>query len=249
MNKSSVILALSASLLTSSTLAGTMGPVTEQPDWTWVGTFSVGPVWNSGSTTQTFYLAPDIEKTYAGNQSTSTLFHGEVFVGLQKNLSSTLQSELGLAVEATSKATLSGRIWDDAEPQFANYTYNYTLQHTHVAVKGKLLADEGYWLIPWVSGSLGVGFNRASSFTNTPIIEEAKATPPFSSHSQTTFIYTVGAGVQKALNVHWQVGAGYEFSDWGKSQLGRAEGQTLNNGLSLSHFYTNGVLFNLTYVA
>ena len=59
----------------------------------------------------------------------------------------------------------------------------------------------------------------------------------------------MGAGVQKALNNHWQVGVGYEFADWGKSTLGRSLGQTLNTGLSLNYFYTNGVLFNLTYLA
>lgn len=44
-------------------------------------------------------------------------------------------------------------------------------------------------------------------------------------------------------------GIGYEFADWGRSQLNRAPGQTLNSGLSLSHLYTNGFLFNLTYSA
>lgn len=65
----------------------------------------------------------------------------------------------------------------------------------------------------------------------------------------TAFVYTLSAGIQKALNSRWQVGAGYEFADWGQSQLGRASGQTLNSGLSLKHLYTNGILFNLTYVA
>ncbi|HAT9492397.1 TPA: porin family protein, partial [Legionella pneumophila subsp. pneumophila] len=39
------------------------------------------------------------------------------------------------------------------------------------------------------------------------------------------------------------------FADWGKSELGRASGQTLNEGLKLNHLYTNGVVLNLTYVA
>lgn len=226
-----------------------MGSVTEQPTWAWVGTLSAGPVWQGGGTTQTFYLTPDIEKTYTADKSTSALFDGEVFLGLQKALNQTLYAQLGLAVAATSNATLSGAIWDDADPEFNNYTYNYKIQHTHVAAKGKLLADTGFWLIPWVSGSIGVGFNDTHGFHSTPTIFEALPTPDFSSHTQTALTYTVGAGVQKALNQHWQVGVGYEFADWGKSHLGRATGQTLNQGLGLNHFYTNGVLFNLTYLA
>ena len=47
--------------------------------------------------------------------------------------------------------------------------------------------------------------------------------------------------------VSGSVGVGYEFSDWGKSQLGRAPGQTINSGLALSHFYTNAFQPNVTY--
>ena len=73
--------------------------------------------------------------------------------------------------------------------------------------------------------------------------------PNFTSNTTTAFTYTLGAGVQRHLNQHLQAGVGYEFADWGRSQLSRASGQTLNTGLSLSHLYTNGFLFNLTYSA
>lgn len=72
--------------------------------------------------------------------------------------------------------------------------------------------------------------------------------PNFSSHTHTTFTYTLGVGVQKVLNQNWQVGVGYEFADWEKNQLSRAEGQTLNSGLTQNHLYTNGVLLNITYL-
>lgn len=238
-----------ASGLVNYASAGTMGPVVTQKDWSWIGSISGGPVWASGGETQTFYLTPEIEKTYVGRQSTNALAFGELFLGVQKPLSSKWLGQLGLALATADNANLQGVIWDDADPQFDNFIYRYKIQHTHVAVKGKLLADDGYWLIPWVSGSLGVSFNDARKFHSTPTIFEAVPTPDFASHTQTSFTYTVGAGVQKALNEHWQVGIGYEFADWGKSALGRAEQQTINSGLSLSHLYTNGVLFNLTYLS
>lgn len=246
MKRNSVFLTLSASMFACSAFAGTMGTV---PSWTWVAAVSAGPVWEQAGQTQTILLAPEIEKTYAARKSTDTLFDGEFFIGLQKTFPQQLQGQLGLAVAATSNAGLSGEIWDDADPIFNNYTYSYKIQHTHLAVKGKLLADRGYWLIPWISGSVGVAFNRAHSFNNVPTIFEAVVNNNFTSHTKTAFTYTVGAGVQKALNEHWQVGAGYEFADWGKSQLGRAAGQILNSGLALNHLYTNGLLFNVTYVA
>lgn len=249
MKRIALLLALSANLLSHIAFAGDMVSVVPQTPWSWVGALSVGPVWQSNGNTQTFYLAPDVQKTYMANSSSNVMADGEIFLGLQKDLPRQLQGQLGLAVGIAGNAKLSGNIWDDADSQFNNYIYSYKVNHVHLALKGKLLANRGYWLTPWVSGSLGVGFNRAYSFSNTPTIFEAVPNNNFASNTETAFTYTLGAGVQRALNQHWQVGVGYEFADWGQSQLGRSSGQTLNSGLSLNHLYTNGFLFNLTYCA
>jgi opacity protein-like surface antigen len=237
-----------AGVLASQASAGIMGPVASE-EWTWVGSIAAGPVWARAGETQTFYLAPDIEKTYVAGKSNNAIAAGELFVGIQKACSSQWLGQLGLTAAITGNARLQGVIWDDADPQFDNYSYEYKIRNTRIAVKGKLLLDKGYWLMPWVSASLGVGFNRAHDFMNTPLIFEAVPNANFTDYTKTAFTYTLGAGVQKPLNDHWQVGAGYEFADWRKSELDRAFGQTLNTGLTLNHVYTNGVLFNLTYVA
>jgi opacity protein-like surface antigen len=233
----------------STAFAGTMGSVMPSKDWTWVGSIAAGSVWERGGETQTFFLAPEIEKTYAARISTNAFAAEELFIGLQKSLASQWLGQLGLVAATAGNARLQGVIWDDADPAFDNYSYQYKVRNTRIAAKGKLLLDKGYWLMPWVSASLGVGFNRTFDFTNTSLISEAVPQSNFANHVKTAFIYTVGAGVQKALDTHWQVGAGYEFADWGKSSLGRAWGQTMNSGLALNHFHTNGVLFNLTYIA
>jgi len=238
-----------ACVLGSTAFAGTMGPVMPSKDWAWVGSIAAGLIWAKGGEAQTFYLAPEIEKTYAARKSTNAFASGELFVGLQKSLTSQWLGQLGLAVATTGNAKLQGVIWDDADPEFNNHSYQYKIRNSRIAAKGKLLLDKGYWFMPWVSASLGVGFNRAHDFTNTPLIFEALPNSNFTNHTKTAFTYTLGAGVQKAINERWQVGVGYEFADWGKSELGRALGQTMNSGLALNHLYTNGVLFNLTYIA
>lgn len=249
MNKNSCLIGILFCFYVASVDAGSMGSVTTPFEKPWVATLSAGPVWENGGQTQTFYLTPSILKSYIANQFTQTLFDGELFLGLQKTFSQSIKGQFGLAVAATSNAGLSGVIWDDADQDFDNFTYTYNIQHTHVALKAKLLADKGYWLIPWVSGSIGVGFNNASSYHSTPIIFEAIPTPNFSSNIQTSFTYTVGLGVQKWINSNWQVGLGYEFADWGQSALGKSQEQTINTGLTLNHLYTNGLLFNLTYLS
>nr|WP_083501318.1 porin family protein [Legionella quateirensis] len=229
-------------------VSGTMGTPQTAP-WNYIATLSAGPVWQNGGETQTFFLTPEIEKTYAANKSTGTLADGEFFLGIQKKIHHSFTGQLGIAFATTSKARLNGEIWDDADPEHNNFVYSYKIKHSHIALKGKLLSDLGFIVTPWISASAGAGFNRASDFSNVPVIFEALPNPDFVSHNKTTFTYTLGAGVQKALNQNWQIGVGYEFADWGKSQLGRAFGQTLGTGLSLNHYYTHGVMFNITVVA
>lgn len=244
-----LLCASAAFFLCTQSIAGTFEADVSQTSWNWVGSFSLGPIWESAGETQTLDLTPYITKTYAAAVKTNPLIDGEVFVGIQKTLSKTFEEQIGVAWVIANHAKLSGNIWDDANPDFNNYTYKYAIQHNHIAVKGKLLFDQKHDVIPWISGSLGIGFNDAYSFQNTPLISEAVAMPNFTPHTQTSFVYTLGFGVQKVLSQHFQIGAGYEFSDWGKSQLGRAAGQTLSSGLSLNHLYTNGILFNLTYLS
>lgn len=236
--------------IASNTLfAGSMGAINANPE-TFVTTLSLGPVWTAAGQTQTLFLAPGVEKTYAVDKSSQAVFDGELFVGKQRQINNLLTAQFGLAIAATSNAPVSGSIWDDADPIFNNYAWSYHVQHTHIAIKGKLLANRDiYFLTPWVSASLGAGLNRAYEYKSTPRIFQAVAMSPFESHTTTAFTYTLGTGVQRNVTQHLALGVGYEFADWGKSSLARAEGQTLGSGLSLNHLYTNGLLFNLTYSA
>ena len=217
-------------------------------EWTKVVTASIGFGWNNAGRTQTILLEPDIEKTYTATNMNGSIFQGEVFGGMQHKLSAHLLGQAGIAIAGATRAGFGGDVWEDANSELANYTYSYGVQHTHVAIEGKLLADMGLNFMPYINGSLGAGFNKAQHFTITPKLEEEVPAPSFQSHTTTAFTYTAGVGMQKTLNRHWQVGLGYLFSDWGKSQFSAAPGQTLNTAPSLSHIYVNSVLFNLSYL-
>lgn len=241
---------LASSILSPIAAAGITNPTASTHlDVRWVGTLSGGAVWAQKASQETFYLTPTIEKTYSPQASTRALFSGEGFLGLQKTLAQTLQGQLGIAAGGASSAMINGEIWTDADPEFNNHSYSYKIQHAQVSLKGKLLKEISHGLLPWISASLGVGINKASSFDNASLICGELTNPNYTSKTKNSFTYTLGTGLQKELNQHVQVGIGYEFADWGKSQLGRAPEQTLNSGLGLNHFYTNGLLLNLTYIA
>jgi len=246
---------LTSSLLCSAVLAvmsapsysGTMGSI-DQPSGS-VLTLSLGPTWNDGARTQTVFLAPEIFNTYSADRDTHTLGSGELFLGWQEPVWSNWLAQMGVAVAASTNSRLKGDIWVDADPAFNNYTYRYDVNHVHVAVKGKLLtAQEYYFVQPYVSGSVGLGFNHAHNFSSTPKIFPEIPQAPFTSHTSTALSYTLGLGFQKAFAEHLSAGAGYEFADWGKSKLGMADEQLYSSVLSASHLYNNSLMLNITYV-
>ncbi|NNM58837.1 MAG: porin family protein [Legionellales bacterium] len=238
-----------ANLPSSSTQTMPATLLDSQNTSAWVVTLSGGPSWISGGETQTFYLAPEIEKTYTADKPTNTVGEGDLFLGVQKPLYNKLLGQLGFDFAATGNAGLSGDIWDDADPEFNNHNYDYDINHKAFALKGKLLLDMNLPVIPWISASAGIGFNQASHFTNNSTIFQALPNPDFSDNTTSSFTYTLAVGIQRIITKNWQAGVSYEFADWGKSELGNAEGQTMGSGLSLSHLYSNAVLLNITYLA
>lgn len=238
--------------LSSAAHAGTMGPTdfTETP-WANVITLSAGPVWASGAKLQNLYFSPELTRTYTVNESTQPLTQGEIFLGRQRVLNAHFEGQLGVALVAVSKLKLSGDIWDFESPRFYNYTNTYTVQHQHIALKGKILANHGHKLKPWISASIGAGSNKAANYNQVPLICDVKVLTAtnFPSRRTTSFVYTLGAGLQQALTQHWQIGVGYEFADWGKSSLGGAAAQPAGNkGLAINNIHTNGLLFNITWL-
>jgi opacity protein-like surface antigen len=230
----------------NNTYADKSGAV--ESSWKRVFTFSAGPSWSQNGKTQTFFLQPDIQKTYDAQTSDKTLASGEVFLGLQRAFNTNLSWQFGLALAKSTNAKLAGDIWEDADPAFNNFFYNYSIEHTHIAAKGKIIAEKIRFIQPYVSGSIGIGFNRAYDFDIKPKIFEEVPAPPFNNHTNTSFTYTLGAGIQKAITQYVSASVGYEFSDWGKNNLAAADGQTLNSGLSLNHLYTSQLQFGLTLV-
>lgn len=215
-----------------------------------VATISGGPAWYRAGETQTFYLQPGFKNTYAANSPTNTLASGELFLGLQQTIHSHYFAQLGVAAAASTIANLQGNIWELADPAFDNFTYQYKIQHSHLAIKGKLLTDvfnPSY--LPYISGSVGLAFNRAYQFSMTPLLFQVLPEPPFQANMQTPFTYTVGVGLVKAFNQHWQIGIGYEFADWGRSVLGPSDIQTVNRGITLNHLYTNQLQFSLSFLS
>lgn len=231
----------------SSAFAGGVGELPEATTGGWFSQLSVGAAWANAGEDQQFFLNPGVEKRYVAHKEDNSLAVGEIFIGKNIPTNNYGTFQLGIAAATTGNADLQGNIWDDANPLFNNHRYHYKVRSSRVAVKGRLAFENRFFVDPFVSASLGVGFNEAYDFTNTPLIPQAQPNRNFTDNTKTSFAYTLAIGVSKKITGNFEAGLRYEFADWGKSALGRAPGQTLNDGLALSHVRTNGVLFHIGY--
>lgn len=245
------VIALYCIILPVNALAGTLGKASIGNHY--VMGLSAGPTWGSGNKTQTFYLQPDIEKTYAADKQHNTFTGAAFFFGRQLPLNvpffdKSLVAQLGVTLAIAGNAKLTGDIWEDADPDFNNYNYNYKINHRHMAIKARLINNSGYFVAPFISASAGVGFNRAYDFTITPKISSEVAAPAFKNHTKAAFSYALKIGLQKSFSTKLHAAIGYEWADWGRVNLSRANGQRLNQGLTLKHAYAQQLQFALFYI-
>ena len=217
-------------------------------------TISGGPAWTSPS--QLVYLYPStpfpfqLVDQYNPNSPTSSIVSGEIFFGLQTLLTPNMTGELGLGIAGATDAIVSGFVTREFPfNTFVNVgTYRYKLDHGRIDLKGKLIASSCRFAQPYISGSVGAGLNQSHDFRATTTRPFIYPVPWYADNSVLAFSYTLGLGLQKKLTPNWQVGIGYEFADLGRSYLGYDFSTTLINGPYLSHFYTNELLFSLSYL-
>ena len=226
---------------------GKMGVSPKFYPWSKVATLSLGSAWADPHPTETITLRPNLKNNYVGAPRSQAVVDGEIFVGVQRAINRNFLGQIGVAVAAASHVQLDGDVIGLVGSSGNNFLYAYDINHTHIAVKAKVLAEPEDIVSPYVSGSLGVGLNHAYDYSIEPKHANAGLSPLFESNTLAAFTYTLGAGVQTDINANWQVGVGYEFADWGKSGLSQALSQSIGSGLQLNHLYTNALQFNLTY--
>ncbi|MFI4918865.1 MAG: outer membrane protein [Legionellales bacterium] len=215
--------------------------------WQPIITVSGGPAWTSPGKDQVIYPInnPPTITQYLADDATEALGTGELFFGLQRLVYPGITGQFGIGLAGAGEASLSGVTTVDGIPDV--YGYQYQIEHARVEFKGKLINNYFSSLVqPYLSGSFGVGFNNSHDYSASSVDPILDPAPWFAPHTQVAFSYTLGAGLQAMVTEHWQVGMGYEFADWGKSNL---EGNiNVTQGLALTHLYTNELLFSLGYV-
>lgn len=228
------------SLLLLSLLASSAHALDLSP-YTYVGTASGGIAWEGAGETQTLEVVPGLASRYKSNRETRMPGVGEIFVGGQYQSDKDWDAQFGIAYGMVSTTTMEGHIYNGGNDGL----YNYRLQQSRLAAKAKILGDVGTMLQNWVSFSMGATFYKAYDFDNTSL---TTTMPNFDDNTGTAFSFSAGIGMQYIISPNWQIGLGYEFTDWGTTYLGKAPGQVTDKQLEVDNFYTNGLIITLSFV-
>ena len=211
-------------------------------------TLTVGPDFVNAGRAQTLTLLPPFQNHYTSTNNSQTVVDGGFFLGVERSLFLS-NAQFGLSGYVDSTLSPKGHVWQFGLPKFDNFTYGYHIDSVRVMFTNKLLtALSGHPTIhPYLSWEIGAAFNRASSYQETPITPLAIPLIPFSNHSQSTFAWGAGLGIDYTLNQHVRAGVGYQFANLGSASLGATTVATTIQTLSVSHVYTNQLRFQLTY--
>ncbi len=216
-----------------------------------LATLTLGADFVNVGLAQTLTLLPPFENHYTATHPSQTAVDFGGFLGVERTFLPNLNAQLGASVYIDSQLTAKGHVWQFGVPKFDNFTYDYHIQPVRVMVTNKLLTTLPRYqsMHPYFSWEIGAAFNQASNYHENSIVPLVTPMSPFSRHTETSFAWGVGLGMDYSVTQHVRAGMGYQFSNLGSASLGRTSAETTSQSLSLSHLYTNQLRLQLTYLA
>lgn len=147
------------------------------------------------------------------NQS-SWLFDG--FIGAEWTLWPNWLVQGGLGYNQATPFKARGILVQGADSISANtYSYQYGVLARQLLIEGKLLYTVKDYFHPYVLLGLGASFNRAYHYS-TSVPPFLTFTRQYASHTETSFSYALGFGIDTEIVNNVRVGVGYRFVDLGQ---------------------------------
>ena len=216
-----------------------------------------GAVTPLGQQSQTLYYANTVFKYQPHDSSALKPLVGG-FIGAEYPFNEMWAWQSGLAFYQAASSSIDG---EEAQAPILNldavniWNYQYKISSRQLLFENKLLLALHEYYHPYVLIGLGAGFNHAYEFQVTPQNSGEVATAIFGGHTNTTFIYMAGLGLDIDVSENMRIGAGYRFVYLGKYDLGNGMLDTGAGGsvfslpaLKSAHSYNHEVLIQLTYL-
>ena len=128
-------------------------------------------------------------------------------------------------------------------PAFDTLNYTYTIENIPV-----LLVSQLGWQVekisPYFLVGLGVSWNRASQYNETPTDPNGTAAPMragFQKHTEGDFAYMLGFGLSYQLSLRCNFGLEYRYTNFGQASLNSTPIQTTTERLSLGVLHSNAL--------
>ncbi len=187
---------------------------------------------------------------YSPKNSTQTVGVFDGFAGVEWAFQPNWSLQMGFDYNQAWNFAAEGTLLQGADAQSADqYTYQYSVLTRQLLAEGKLLYRFKDRYLPYILLGLGAALNDATDYeTNVPPF--LTFTRQYKNHTQTSFTYTVGIGMDVDILDHLRLGLGYRFADFGQISLGNATIDTskVNGTLSQTHLYVSEILAQITWV-
>lgn len=186
-----------------------------------------------------------------GNQ-TQGVYGG--FLGGEWRMSPAWDLQLGLGYYQTSTFNTEGTLTQGVSaPSYNAFNYTYDVISRQLLAEGKVLMNWAKRYHPYISVGLGVAFNTAQDY-KVDIGPPLTFSPAYDDHTERSFTYSIGLGMDYDITHYLRFGIGYRFADLGKTELG--DGQVGAPGSyvavpeapSQRHFYSQEILAQLTWL-
>jgi opacity protein-like surface antigen len=135
------------------------------------------------------------------------------------------------------------------------YDYAFDVHSNTLWLGNQLDLIEWNYLVPFIDLGIGIAWNTAEKYSETPLPEvpnqdHRDLSAAFADQTQTSFAWRVGVGVNLALSSWyegWNVGVLYRYADLGEAKTGASENYpTAVNSLE-TKLRSNELLANIRY--
>lgn len=240
MQKAMRLISIGAMLFSTATLAH-IRPVT---------TVSLGSDSATFSKTNTdISFIPPFYNTYVDTNSTDTEWVGGIGLGANIPWNSVWSSQIGVNYYQNSGFQARGDNYQLGNSMNNNLGYQYYISSRRVLLESKLLYTLGTRFHPYVDVGVGEAFNESHDYTE--LTYTGSATPmgePFANHTNDSFTYVAGFGVDMDAGKWVRLGIGYRYVDLGKASLGTSPLQADTVTLQKSTLTSNEFLFQISTI-
>ena len=161
-----------------------------------------------------------------------------------------MELALGASASYLTYRTVEGTVHP-----LVNIAPNFDVMHFKYGVRSYLLLFEPTFIFPikcqwslFLKPDVGVASNKLSNYKEYQVPGSTTVPGPFSfrSHTQTSFAYAPGIGLEYAINACSSIQIGYQYLNTGNAALGTLQNQETNERINTdtsTHLVMVNILF------